>query len=177
MTKNAVNLIREGKLRTGTVDICLDPDLIAEYEQLTEARSVVRHAEFDSLAGPRTVDLDEDIEALGSRIEDATITLKFTALTRPRFRELVDKFPPRTDEDGKTTHKEDLIGVNFDEFYAALIRTSIVEPELTEDDLTTLLDQRMSDRDYQAITDLLWDLNRSRADIPFTLRGSQRTRS
>lgn len=171
MSRNPSALIREGKLRTATFDACLDQDLVAEYEALTNQRDTRLAETRDSLAGAKAPEFDGPLGELLERIQEATLTLTFRALARPRFRELVDKFPARKDEDGNVAVVEDLIGVNFDEFFGAIIPASLISPELSTEDLRILLDERLDDRQYQGLTDVIWDLNRKKVDIPFSSAG------
>jgi hypothetical protein len=167
-SRNPSALIREGKLRTATFDICLDPDLIEEYRQLDAKRSMRLAETQDSLAGSKAPEFDEPLGQLREAIEEATLTLTLRALPRPKFRELCDKFPPRRNEEGTIEIAEDMIGVNFNEFFPAILPLSIVEPELTDDDLRVLVDERLDDRQWGDLTDVIWDLNRARVNIPFS---------
>src|SRR5262249_13718881 len=107
-------LIRAGKLPTGEYRVCMDPDLLADYERLTLAREAAKKAGNDSLAASIPPELEEQIAKALEAMEDATVVLAFKALPRPQFRALIDKHPPRKDADGKLTHADDYLGVNFD---------------------------------------------------------------
>jgi hypothetical protein len=161
-------LIRSGKLRTDTFPVCLDPDLVGEYEQLLERRDQAKEAARDSLAGGNVVELDDEIADLLEQMQAATITLVLQALPRPKFRALIDEHPPRKDDGGKLTHPEDAIGVNASTFFEALVRVSVVEPVLDEETLTLLIDERLDDRQWQDLTDAVWNLNRTSVNVPFS---------
>src|SRR5689334_20654552 len=103
MTKTPSELIRGGKLRTATFDVCLDPDLVEAYEALQDEKERQIERKRDSLAGGATVELDEQISALLEEMRDNTLTLTFKALPRPSFRALMDAHPARKDEDGQLT--------------------------------------------------------------------------
>ncbi len=172
-------LIRGGKLRTGEFRVCLDPDLIAEYEQLLDQREVAKAAVRDSLAAGPVTAFDGPIAELLERMEAATLTLKLTALPRPEFRALADKHPPRRDADDKLTHSEDIIGVNCESFFSALLRVAIVEPALDAETLDRLLDELLTDRLWQELNDVAWNLNRQSVSVPFSpaVSPSRRTSS
>lgn len=167
-TRNPSSLIREAKFRTAKFSMCLDEDLIEQYDALRAQRDAAMAERADSLAGPRAPEFDEPLGQLREQIDEATLTLTFTALARPRFRELCDKFPPSRDENGVINVTEDIIGVHFDDFMAAIIPMSIVDPELASEDIRTLVEERMTDRQYQEMTDVIWDLNRGKVNIPFS---------
>lgn len=166
-SRNPSALIREGKLRTATFDVCLDQDLVEEYRTIEVQRDRRLAETADSLAGASAPDLDEQLGALKESIEEATLTLTFRALSRPRFRELCDKHPPRRDDDGNIVVVEDIIGVHFDTFMAEVIPLSLVDNDLTADDLKILVEEKLDDRQYQDMTDVIWDLNRKKVDLPF----------
>lgn len=172
---NPSALIRGGKFRTATYDACLDQDLVAQYEDLVQQRDRRIDETRDSLAGGKAPEFDAPLGELLERIQEATLTLKFQALPRPKFRELVDKYPARKDDDGNVAIVEDLIGVNFDEFFPALIPLSLVEPELSTEDLRVLLDERLDDRQYADLTDVVWLLNRQKVNLPFSSAASPMT--
>jgi hypothetical protein len=173
----AAEKIRNGKLRTGTYDVCLDESLVEEYEALIEEREAAKEATRDSLAGGSVVEVDARIGELLERMQEATLTLKFQALSRPRFRQLVTAYPPRTDDEGKLAHSEDAIGVNFDAFYERIIPLSLVEPKLDPDSLKLLLEEHLTDRQMQELTDVVWNLNRGKVDLPFSSTASTTTRN
>lgn len=161
-------LIRSGKLRTAEFPVCLDPDLVGEYEQLLTRRDEAKEATRASLAGGSVVELDTEIADLLEQMQAATITLVLRALPRPTFRALVDEHPPRRDADGKLTHAEDAIGVNAETFFEALIRGCLTAPVLDEETLTLLLDERLNDKQWMDLADCAWNLNRTTVDVPFS---------
>lgn len=163
-------LIREkAKPRTAEYRVCLDEELIAEHERLLAAREAVKESAKDSLAGADTAKLDAEIEQLLGEIEAVTLTLVVKALPRPQFRALVDKYPQRKDAEGKLTHPGlDQLGVDFDGFMAELIPASLVSPQLDEDTLAVLLDERLTDQQYIELAMLCWSLNKATVDVPFS---------
>lgn len=160
-------LIRNGKLRTDEFPVCLDPDLVDEYERLLLARDAAREADSDSLAGGKAVEIDAEIAELLERMQASTLTLVLKALPRPVFRSLIDKHPPRKDAEGNLTHVEDRLGVNYESFFDALVRASIVSPVLDEDTVTLLLEERLTDKQWQDLNDVAWGLNRTSVSVPF----------
>lgn len=171
-------LIRNGKPRTDEYRVCLDPDLVGEYERLVVARDAAKEAARDSLAGGTVVELDAEIAALLEQMQDATVTLVLKSLPRPAFRAFVDKHPQRKDADGKLLQPAlDGLGVDFDGFFSEFIPASIVSPVLDEETLTILLEERLTDQQYIDLALLCWSLNKTSVDVPFSPAGSRRTRT
>lgn len=161
-------LIREGKLRTDTFRACMDPDLIAEHEALVARRDAAKEASRDSLAGGSVVELDGQIAEVLDQIEKVTLVLTLRAMPRPEFRALIAKHPPRKDGDGNFAYPQDArLGVNYDTCMAALVRLSIVDPDLDATTLDLLLDERLTDADYNALTTVAWNLNMGSVSVPF----------
>lgn len=161
-------LIRGGKLPRKPYSVCLEPDLVQEHESLVDRRAQEKEAHRDSLAGVDTRELDERIAELEAQMAANTLTLWLRALPRPEFRALADKHPARRDEDGTLLHQQDVIGVNYESFFSALLRLSIVEPELDAETVDLLLDERLTDRQWQDLTDVAWHLNRVSINVPFS---------
>lgn len=171
-------LIRAGKLRTEEFRVCMDPDLVTEYERLQLAKAAAAEAATDSLAGGRTVEIDAEIAALAAQMQAATVTLVLQALPRPKFRAIVDRHPPRKDDDGKLINSGlDYIGVSFDAFFSDAIPASLVSPVLDEETLTILLEERLSDQQYIDLAMTVWGLNKTSVDVPFLPAVSTRTRT
>jgi hypothetical protein len=166
-------MLAEAKLPEKTVPICLRGDLVAEFEdaeRLLEAASEHRN---DSLDGGGDVgELAERIEALREQMREDTYTFRLRALPKRDFRALVSDHPPRrvTNEAGdEEFHQQDrFLGVNFETFFDALIRASVVDPELDDADWVVLLQEKLTDKQYDKLADGSWTLNRSDVDIPFS---------
>ena len=165
-------LIRGGKLPEKDFPVCVDPDLVAEYEQLVEMRDAAKAAGASSLAGGNTADIDAQFAALREQMDAATVVLRLRALGRRRWRELREEHPPRKDDDGNVI-PQDVLGVNYDAFFDALVRESLVEPQLDDDTLTLLIEERLTDRQWNDLTDVAWALNEARINIPFSFAASQ----
>lgn len=177
-------LIRGAKLRTDTVRICVEPDLVAEYEQFVARQEDVRRERIrdasPSMASPSpstlATEFDEPIAKLLAEMEQFVLELTFTALPRPKFRALKDKYPPRKDAEGKPTHPRDaVIGAAYEPFFDELIRVSLTAPAIDAEDLDLLLDEKLSDAQWEDLTTRVWNLNRATVDVPFSPAVSPRT--
>lgn len=124
-----------------TVQVLLDPSLA---DELDEARMALGTAEARLRAARQQVAGDEaelaaDVDDARKRVEQLTeacraqtVELRFRALPRLAYDDLVDKHPP-TDEqkkEGQTT--------NVDTFGPALVSATLVEPKLTEAEVRQL---------------------------------------
>lgn len=173
-------LIRNGKLKTDEFRACMDPDLIAEHQDLLDQRAAARARAEDSLAGGNVAELEEKIAGVLDRIEAQTVVLVLKALPRPEFRSLKDAHPPRRDPEGNPLpeHADDWrLGVNVDTFFDPLIRAELVSPVLDEDTLTMLLEERLTDGQWDALTTVAWNLNLDKISVPFSSAVSPSRRS
>lgn len=162
------DLIRGAKLRRDEYRVCVDPDLVDEYEHLHAEQATARAAARDSLAGGDVLDLQVRLDTLRGEMEEATVTLVLQALPRREYRALVDKHPPRKDTDGKVLPQDERVGVDRDGFYNELARRSIVQPELDATTVDVLLDDKLSDGQWEELTTRCNLLNRSTVDVPFS---------
>lgn len=170
--QNPADLIRGGKLPEKPFPVCVDPDLVAEYEQLVAKRDTAKQVASTSLAGKATGELDAQIADLQQRMEAATIVLRLRALSRRRWRELRDEHPARKAEDGSVLPEDMFLGVNREPFLNALVRESIVEPELDAETVDLLLDERLTDGQWDELNSTCWNLNESRISVPLSSAAS-----
>lgn len=156
-----------------TVQLCLRGDLQAEFEELDRQLESARKAQPDSLAGgTEVVVLSQKIEAVRERMQAATVTFRLRALPRRRWRQLMAEHPPRRTDDGKPV-ETDVIGVNAETFFDPLVRECTVEPQLTEEQWVRLLDEVLSDRQFDLLMGTAWALNRHDVAVP-TSRAASR---
>jgi hypothetical protein len=170
-------LIRAAKRRTDTYDLCTDPEIVAEYEQLlTEIAAAAVEAGEKLNSGGRTAELQQRLDDVMARGAQKTVTLVFRALPRPQFRALVDKHPPRKGEDGEVIDKRSArLGFEHDPFFAELIPLALVSPTLDEDTLTYLIDEVLTYRQWDDLTTVVLNLNTSSVHVPFSQAVSPRT--
>jgi len=166
------DLIRGAKLRRDEYRICTDPDLVDEYERLVEAKAAATVRDADSLAGGQAIEIQSEIDALREEMEEATVTLVLQALSRREYAALVDKHPPRKDAEGVTLPVDVRYGVDYEGFFNELARRSIVAPELDAQTLDLLIDEKLSDGQWEDLTTRCGKLNRTTVDVPFWPAGS-----
>lgn len=169
---DVADLIRSARLPERTVPLCLRGDLAAEHEELCARLAEEQQKNLGSLAGnPGARALAEDITALEALMAEATIGFRLRALPRREWAELVAKHPPRRDDGGRVLDA-DRVGVNADDFMTAILHRCVVEPILTEEDWDALVNEGLTDAQYEQLTDAVWALNRRDVDVPFSLAAS-----
>jgi len=174
MSKDIKALIRGAKLPECTVPVCLNADLTAEFERAERELSEATQRPADSLAaGGQARQIAERIEALRAEMVEHTIDFRLRAMQRPRWKAFVAAHPPRRADDGGVHERDRSIGVNTETFFDALIRASVVEPELDDEDWSLLLDEKLTDRQVDQISDAAWSLNRREVDVPFSRAASR----
>lgn len=176
---DAKTLIRRRKPRTLEFRVCVDPDLVREYERAVTERDGGRSEPRDSLAaGGVSPELEARIADLLEQVEASTIQLTFRSLPRPEFKALRDKHPPRKDADGKLTHFADArLGLDADGFFEPFIRASLVTPDLDDADMTALIDEVLTEGQWTDLTTKVWNLNEESIDVPFSPAASEKTPS
>lgn len=141
-------------------------DRIRHLEQRHEAALEAENAATRRLSdGAESNAIAEEHAALVAEAEASAINVTLKALGRKAWRELVALHPPRPEVDSDIA-----VGVNEETFKDALIAVSIVEPELSEDDLDAI-----SDSDNDRLYYTAFGLNRAPASSPKALPASQKT--
>jgi hypothetical protein len=165
-------LIRNGKLPEKDFPVCVEPDLVAEYEQLVGMRDAAKEAGAGSLAGGNTTAFDEKIADVQRRMEAATVVLKLRALGRLRWKALKDEHPPRKDAEGKTIPEDVFVGVNRESFLNALARLTIAAPVLDSETLDLLLDEKLTDGQWEDLCTIAWNMNEAKISVPLSSAAS-----
>lgn len=169
---DALELIRNAKLPERSVPICLRGDLVAEHELLDSQLVAALRQKVTSLAGnPEAEELASRVRALEARMADETVTFTVRALPRREWAAMVAKHPPRKDDGGRVVDS-DAMGVNVDDFVSAVLRKCVAEPVLGDDDWGHLVDECLSDAQYNRLADAMWQVNRREIDVPFSRAAS-----
>lgn len=152
------------KLPEKTVPICLRGDLQADFEQLEKRLDEAMRGRGDSLAAGSTVNqLAEQIESLRAEMEAQTVVFRMRAVPRRQWTALVAAHPPRDDNNVDRS-----LSVNESTFTAALIEACTVDPTLTSEQWTTLLDEQLTEFQYNKLFNAAWSLNARDVDVPFS---------
>lgn len=172
-------LLGQARPAERSIQVCLRGDLRAEWDDL---KAQLDQSGGESLGGRLTdgagrrriaeqmVDLEEQMRA-------ATVEFRIRALPRRRttgmppeqvvWHELINAHPARRDDKNEII-PVDRMGVNADTFFDVLIRASVVDPVLSEDEWTRLLDEILSDRQFDELASAAWGVNRSDVSVPFS---------
>jgi len=162
-------LIRDGRLPERTVQVCLAADLVGEWEALDRQRAEVERG--DSMVDPAAA-IKVAMDNLSHEMDAATVTFRLRALSRRQWRELYAAHPPRKNPDGSTLQRDVVLGVHYENFFDALLKASIVDPKLDDETLELLLGEKLTDRQWEGLTDVAWNLNRAPVSVPFLPGGS-----
>lgn len=174
MGLSAEDIIRGGSLPTKSITVCMHADLQAEYEDLERELQEELAKPRDSLAaGGNAREISERLQQLEERMREHTVAFHFRALPRPKWKALLAGHPPRKAEGGGLDERDKYIGVNTETFFEAMIRACCTEPELSEDVWRLLLDERLTDRQFDDLSNAAWALNRSDVDVPFSRAASR----
>jgi hypothetical protein len=170
--------LKAAKLPERTVSICLRGDLVAEFEELERQLAEAIRTPATSLEGDGSGPIAERMEELRRQMLEDTTPFRLRAMPKPRWRAFVGEHPPRKGDDGEIDDRDRIIGVNVDTFYTALIRASVVEPALDDEDWEALLgdDGVLTSRQFDDLADAAWGLNRREVDVPFSPAASRMTR-
>jgi hypothetical protein len=181
-TKNFHDLLGEARLPEKTVDICLRGDLVADFEDLERQLEEAAASRSDALdAGADVAEIAQRLEALTAEMREHTYAFRLRAMPKPKFRQLIADHPPRKVVNAageEEFHERDrMVGLNYDTFFDALVRGAVVDPELTNAEFDLLLDEKLTDQQFGALSDAAWNLNVKGVDIPFSPAASQINRS
>lgn len=171
MTVDFKTLLASAKLPEKTVLICLRGDLAAEHEQAERDLEQAQRTAFDSLEGSGAGEIAERVRALEDEMREASHPFRLRALPRPVWRALVAAHPPRRGEDNEIV-PEDRMLVNSETFFDALVRACLVDPELGDEEWAELAG-KLTDRQFDDLSDAAWGLNRREVDVPFSRAASR----
>jgi hypothetical protein len=191
MSKDFKAIIRGAKLPETTVPVCLHADLVAEFEQASRELAEAQRSPLDSLAGTGMQEIAQRIENLRTKMGEHTIDFRLRGMPRSRWKAFIADHPPRKDESGAVDERDKYIGVNTNTFGMALVRLSVVDPDLDDEDWRILLgdteaerarreaagepveDGKLTDRQFDELSNAAWGLNRGEVDIPFSPAASR----
>ncbi|MFI2663281.1 hypothetical protein [Micromonospora carbonacea] len=179
------SILDQATLAETTVALCLNGRLRAEYERLKAAideRAV--QAESGGLPGDDRLatkapapDPDQpELDRLADEMRRHTVEFTLRALPKPEWNALFAKHPPRVDKATGKREPKDGLGVNYDTFFPAFVRQSIVFPELSGDRWDRLY-VKLSDAQFNKLANEAWDLNQVDHDVPFSPVSSQSPRN
>lgn len=128
------HLLSGKKPATKKLQIILDPEAYEAYE---EAQALLSEATAEN----RT-EREEALEAAKERLSDAVVTMKFQSVGRKRYDEIIDAHPATEEQKAQAKKQgiEETPSYNLETFPPALVAASLVEPDLTLEDVQELYD-------------------------------------
>lgn len=140
------------------VELSLRGDLQSQWEELDVRLRTAQAVSATLAPSPEAIELAREIQALEGELADSRLTVKLRAVTRKEWLALLSRHAPR-----QNVPADQILGINADTFFDDLLSVSIVTPELSEEQLETLLDAVTSNQ-YDKLTDTAWALNRKDKD-------------
>ncbi len=182
MSRSIDQILDSAKLAERTLALYLggDRDLSARYHQLrVDLVDAADKPPTSLAAGSPAKSIRDEMAAIEATMAEDTVVFTLRALRRKAWRELREAHPPRKDPATGETHQRDaLLGANIDTLPEAVVRASIIAPELTPEQMDRLLDEDDGPLD-EALFEQLWvacyGLNRGVVDVPFTSPNSPPT--
>ena len=168
-------LLGLARLPERTVPVCLRGDLRAEFERLERDLEQAREASKDSMAPPGAAELIERMDAIQAEMREATYPFVLRGLGSPKYLALRAKHPPRKGDDGDLLPEDRDLKVNVDTFTYDLVRKSVIDPVLDDDEFEDLLDH-LTNYQYMQLAVGALELNATEVDVPFSLAASQMSR-
>ncbi len=168
-------LIAKARRPEKTVPITLDVGLADEFERTEKALEAALDKPARLDGNPEARQLAEKLAELREPMEASRLDFRLRALPRNKWLALKDEHPPRKDGTSGEVIPKDLFGVNLDTFFPALVKMSVVAPELDDDDWAALLDDDgvLNDGQFNKLGVAAFALNEGDVDIPFSLAGSR----
>lgn len=168
-TKSFKDKLKTARLPQRSVEVCLRGDLFAEIEELDlELARLVKDEGDERLVGnPRAKELADRIEALRAEMAEETETFTLRAIPGGQLTALQAEFPPRKDDAADAR-----AGYNRDDFMEALLKRSVISPEISEEDWPTLLEV-MSQWQYNELVGCAWIVNTGTVSVPFSQAASK----
>ena len=164
-------LLAGAALPETTVPVCLRGDLAAEHEELDRKLEKLLEKKNPKMADDGRIAAKLRIEELEAQMQESTYDFRLRALSRTAWHALLAEHQPRPGEDADKN-----IGVNTATFFASMIRACLVKPELTEEQWAQLL-EKITDRQFDSLSDAAWRLNRRDVAVPFSAAASRMNQS
>lgn len=168
---DAKTLLKKARRRETTYRLCLRGDLLAVHETL-EA-DLERVAKETGLTTPSLADaspvttLAAQLQELQAEMLAETITLRFQAMRRRDWEELLAQFPKVDGEPGT---------YDVEALAAPLVRACLIDPELTSSEFDDFWDDTLNAAQRDEVFGAAWSANTEASSVPFSERASVVTR-
>lgn len=174
--------------KTHTVFIGADLDVIEQYEQaLAELEKLDESGDSAPQRGRRLSDpssrtaVEARIEALREQLEEYAVDFRLRGLDDKTIARLEAEHPPRKGADGEVV-EDDRGGLNAATFPRAIIRQTVISPEMDDEDWLMLLGDdenpgQLTHDQIDRMAGLGYRLSKLAVDVPFWRAASATTRS
>lgn len=177
--KSVKEKLKAAKRPEDRMRIHLPGEQRTEWMRLNEELEQAARQSAGMLApDPKLKTLARKITAIEDAMRDADIELTLRALRRQRtpatplnevtWKELLAAHEPRKGKDGKVVPEDAANGYNWETFPEGLIRASVVDPAMDEEDWADLLYETLTDGQFDRLFEKCWRLNRNLVDVPFS---------
>lgn len=168
-------LLAGARLPQRTVQICLRADLVADHEEAEAQLSDLVRRPTRKFGGDGAGELRQRILDLEAEMKASVQPFRVQGMSGPKFRALKLEHPPRKAEDGSGIEPRDQrLGINVDTFWEPLVRASVVDPDITDEQWVALFEV-LTDRQFDQLATAAWNLNKDEIDVPFSLAASLMT--
>lgn len=161
------DVFADARLPRREVPLCLRGDLVADWQDLERRFKEANNAPDDdtlaSAPAAEAVDLARQMRDLEGQMRQATRVFQVKGLPRSEWRELLKQHPPR-EEDQTEFHPETFP-------VAALVACAVV-PKMTLAQAEKLVDEKLTDGQWNELFSHIWVMNAGRVEVPFSLAAS-----
>lgn len=144
------------------VSVCLDGELWARHDELTEKLDELRQQNLGKMGqASGAVEVATELRQIEDAMREASVTLEFRGISTYKLNEIQARFPAKNGREGW----------DVQEGAAALLAACAVEPT-TEDEARAFLEEA-----HQAVADKVvgaaWLATTGSSDVPFSARASE----
>lgn len=163
-------VLKRAKAPERVVDICLDADLAAEHDALSQRLAAAQRSQATTMAGSgEAAEIAHRIRDIEERMQASVVQFRMRGLSAYRRQEWLDAHPAREG-------KQEL----FDPYTApvALIAACCVDPEMTPEQAKELC-EKLGTGQTDQLFNAAWEATSGGSSVPFsvaasvTLRGSE----
>lgn len=171
-------LIAQASLPEETVPICLDGKLVRRWEALRDhiaADTPAQPANDQRLVSkPARHPQQDELDQLTEQVRAKNLPWVIRAMDRDKFAEFVamPEFAARKDAKGEVNPRDRSLGVNTDVFIPALVKASLVDPDVEPDGRWERLRPHLANSQMMRLFNAAWSINNEDRDVPFSPGGS-----
>ncbi|MFI7113954.1 hypothetical protein ACIBK9_47090 [Nonomuraea sp. NPDC050227] len=157
------DILGQIRLPERSYQLCVRPDLQAQWEQAEAELEAAQRGDSGSLAGVSAAAkaAAKRVQQIEAEMAEHTVPITLRALTHKAWSDLIAAHPPREDSDDGLW--------NAETFSRALLAACAVDPEMSVEQATSLVD-RLPLGQWNGLQAMLFDLNASGVDLPKSRR-------